>query len=136
MRVLLHALIAAVIIFLPLVEVLGQTPGGVNTNLSVWLKADNGPEKSPGVPAVAGDAISRWLDVSGNARHYVVVAGPTLAGSSLNFNSSVEILNGGFDAPAGSELGTNWTIFTISKKLASDPDGRARKWQLKHEERL
>ncbi len=101
-----------------------QTPGGVNTNLSIWLKADNGPERSVGVPATAGDAISRWLDVSGNARHYVVVAGPTLAGSALNFNAGVEILNGGFDAPAGSELGANWTIFTISKKLASDPDGR------------
>jgi hypothetical protein len=36
----------------------------------------------------------------------------------------VQILSGGFDAPAGAALGNNYTMFMVAKKLASDDNGR------------
>lgn len=101
-----------------------QSPGGVSTGLNVWLKANNGVEEAVGDPAENGDAITRWLDNSGNGRHYNAVVGPTFRTAIQNFNPMIEILSGGFDAPAGSELSIDWTTFFISKKLASDNNGR------------
>jgi hypothetical protein len=101
-----------------------QSPGAVNSNLSIWLKANAGPEEAVGNPAESGDALTRWLDQSPNGRHYIPVAGPTLLDNALNFNPAVQILSGGFDAPAGAELTSDWTVITISRKLASDADGR------------
>ncbi len=98
-------------------------PGGI-PGLNVWLKANLGPEKAVGVPAGNGDAITSWKDKSGFGHDYSVVAGPTLVANTINFNPMVEILSGGFDAPAGSELSTDWTVFFISQKLASQPVGR------------
>ncbi len=99
-------------------------PGGIAGNLSVWLKANAGLEKTGNVPAANGDAIVRWVDQSGAGKNYTAVAGPTLQSSTLNFNPSAEILAGGLDAPVGSELSNDWTVFTISQKLASDNNGR------------
>lgn len=101
-----------------------QSPGNVSSGISVWLKADAGVEEGPGDNAEHGDAITTWLDQSGNGRHYVAVAGPTLQTISLNYNSAVQILAGGFDAPVTAPLGTNWSVFFVSKKLASDNNGR------------
>lgn len=102
-----------------------QSPGAVGTaNLSIWLKANAGTEEAVGDPAESGDALTRWLDQSPNGRHYISVAGPTLLDNALNFNPAVQILSGGFDAPPGAELAADWTVITISRKLASDPDGR------------
>lgn len=101
-----------------------QGPGGVGTNLSIWLKANSGPEEAVGNPAESGDVLTRWLDQSSSGLHYIPVTGPTLLDDAINFNPAVQILSGGFDAPAGSELTGDWTIITVSKKLASDQDGR------------
>lgn len=102
----------------------GQSPGGVSTNLGLWLKADNGPENSSNLPAANGEGIATWRDRSGLGRDYAGVAGPTLVAGALNNNAAVEILAGGFDGPAAAALGTNWTLFTVSQKLASDNNGR------------
>lgn len=99
-------------------------PGGIAGNLTVWLKANNGLQKAGNIAAANGDAVVRWVDQSGFGRDYTAVAGPTLQSNTLNFNPSAEILAGGFDAPAGSELSNNWTVFFISQKLASDNNGR------------
>ncbi|HMJ71053.1 MAG TPA: T9SS type A sorting domain-containing protein [Cyclobacteriaceae bacterium] len=115
------ALIAA---FLISCSAFAQSPGAVNTNLSIWLKANTGAEEAVGNPAESGDALTRWLDQSPNGLHYIPAAGPTLLDDALNFNPAVQILSGGFDAPAGSELSADWTVITISRKLASDFDGR------------
>jgi len=104
--------------------VYAQSPGGVSSNLSLWLKADNGPENASVLPANNGDPVIIWRDRSGLGRDYVGVAGPTLVSNVLNFNPAVEILSGGFDAPATAALTTNWSIFTVSQKLASDNNGR------------
>ena len=89
-------------------------PGGVPGDLVVWLKAENA---TPGL----------WTDNSGNGNDYTGVGTPTVVtngDSTSNYNPFVEILNGGYDAPAGSELGTEYTIITVATKLASDNDGR------------
>jgi hypothetical protein len=114
----------AILVVVQVSSLYAQTPGGVSTGLNVWLKANNGVEEAVGDPAENGDAITRWLDNSGNGRHYNSVVGPTFRTAIQNFNPMVEILSGGFDAPAGSELSTDWTTFFISKKLASDNNGR------------
>ncbi|MFN4947020.1 MAG: beta strand repeat-containing protein, partial [Chryseotalea sp.] len=101
-----------------------QTPGGVSANLSLWLKADNGPENISALPASNGEAVITWRDRSGLGRDYIGVAGPTLVSNVLNFNPAVEILSGGFDAPVSAALTTNWSVFTVSQKLASDNNGR------------
>jgi hypothetical protein len=82
-------------------------PGGI-AGLNVWLKADAGTN------ALA----SSWKDKSGNGLDYATVAGPTVIANSLNFNPTVEILNGGFNAPNGSELTNSWSMFYIYKKIS------------------
>lgn len=101
-----------------------QAPGGVATNLGLWLKADNGPENSSNLPAANGEGVAMWRDRSGLGRDYTGVAGPTLVTGVLNNNAAVQILAGGFDAPVAAALGTDWTVFTVSQKLASDNNGR------------
>ena len=99
-------------------------PGGIAGNLTVWLKANAGLERAGNVAASNGDALVRWVDQSGFGRNYTAVAGPTMQSNTLNFNPAAEILAGGFDAPVGSELSNDWTVFFISQKLASDNNGR------------
>lgn len=92
----------------------GATPGGISSNIIVWLRADVGTDNIG----------TQWEDQSGNDNHYTTVTGPSVISSDENFQPAVEILSGGFNAPSGAELGTNWTMFFVSKLLASDSDGR------------
>ena len=48
----------------------GQAPGGVNTNLTLWLKADAGTTGSPTVTA--------WDDQSGNGNNTTASGDPQL----------------------------------------------------------
>ncbi len=90
------------------------SPGYIVEGLSVWLKSDAG----------TGSIATSWEDQSAYGRDYATVTGPTVVSNSDNFYPMVEILSGGFDAPAGSELGTDWSLFFVSRQLASDTDGR------------
>lgn len=91
-----------------------QGPGNVTSNLNVWLKANAG----------TGSIGTSWQDQSAALNHYTTVAGPTIQSNVLNFNPAVEILSGGFNAPAGAALASDWSIFFVSQKLASDNNGR------------
>jgi hypothetical protein len=44
-----------------------QFPGGVDTSIILWLKADTGVEEFSGNPAENGDSIAVWRDLSGNS---------------------------------------------------------------------
>ncbi|MDQ6482134.1 T9SS type A sorting domain-containing protein [Dyadobacter sp. LHD-138] len=88
-------------------------PGGVNTDLRVWLKSDNGF-----TPA-------QWNDNSGNINNYTQTnAGrqPFTAATTYNFNPVIDFGTTGADArfmvvPAGkpySANGTNSSIFTVN----------------------
>ena len=93
-----------------------ESPGGISSNMLVWLKAGSG----------TGSLNTSWNDQSGNGYNYTTVTGPTLitADSAFNYQPVVEITDGGFDAPAGAELGNEWTVIFVSRLLQSDTDGR------------
>ncbi|MCP4520658.1 MAG: choice-of-anchor D domain-containing protein [Cytophagales bacterium] len=82
----------------------------------VWLRADEG----------TNNLATQWEDQSGNNNHYTTVSTPSLniGDSTSNYNPYIDILDGGFNAPAGAELGNEYTIITVAKKLPSDYDGR------------
>ena len=94
------------------------SPGGVETNLSLWLKAnDNG-----GI-TTDGTAITTWADQSGGSNNGTNVGAPTYeddASSQINFNGSIA-LNGttdGFDLPNGT-LSINdddYSYYAVIKK--------------------
>ncbi|MGC9342329.1 MAG: arabinofuranosidase catalytic domain-containing protein, partial [Bacteroidales bacterium] len=100
-----------------------SAPGKVINDLNVWLRADKGVENSSGLPAADGESVTVWRN-SKNDLDYTAVPGPTLEENTLNFNPSVDIISGGFNAPAGSELSDDYTLFFVSQKLDSDIDGR------------
>lgn len=89
-------------------------PGGITDELFLWLKADAGTSSIG----------TSWADQSCNGFDYSTVLGPTKESSDWNYNPAIEILSGGFDAPAGAELGTDWTVIFVSKLLDSDNNGR------------
>lgn len=90
-----------------------------STGLQLWLQADAGVESAPGTPAAAGDAVSGWLDQSGNGRHFSnesVVGRPLFQSSvtngrpALSFNGEDQWLQG---VPMPS-LGSNgMTVFAV-----------------------
>lgn len=66
----------------------GQNPGGVSTNLQLWLKADAGTST-----ATDGMAISQWDDQSGNAKHAVqatAINQPIYTQVGNNFNPAID----------------------------------------------
>ncbi len=93
-----------------------SSPGGVGNGLLVWLKADQGTDNIG----------TKWEDQSGNGNHYTTVSGPILSAgdSSSNYNPFIEINSGGFNAPQGTELGEEYTIICVAKKMESDANGR------------
>lgn len=96
------------------VNVASIGPAGITGELLLWLKADIGTSSIG----------TSWEDQSCNGFDYTTVTGPSKESSDWNYNPAIEILSGGFNAPAGSELGTDWTVFFVSKLMASDNDGR------------
>lgn len=95
-------------------NVASDGPAGLTDELHVWLKADAG----------TGSIGTSWQDQSCNGFDYTTVAGPTVETDGWNYNKVIEIASGGFDAPSGAELGTDWTIFFVSALLSSDNNGR------------
>lgn len=89
-----------------------QSPGGVSSNLQVWMKADAGLTTS-------GNNITAWKDQSANAFSPAVAGGPPQAGSFINFNPVVKITgsgtNGGyFRIPTNAPNFSNMNVTTGS----------------------
>ena len=79
-----------------------QSPGGVSTNLSLWLKADVGT-------TTVGADVNAWADQSGNgytADQSGNTHRPTLVSNTLNFNPSVNYGAGANDI--GFDLGSDF----------------------------
>ncbi|UTN03278.1 cadherin-like beta sandwich domain-containing protein [Flavobacterium bizetiae] len=70
--------------------VMAQSPGGVASNLKLWLKAN-----SSVTPAIQGAAVTAWNDLSGGSNHATipaltpVVLNPTYQQNTFNFNPSI-----------------------------------------------
>jgi hypothetical protein len=115
-------LIVILFVILFSVPALSQSPGGVGVSdgLSVWLRADAGTAST-----VDGSATGNWIDQSGNSNDYTVVGTPTIETQELNFNPSIQIIgNTGFNAPLGAALSVQNSLIFVSKKIASDVNGR------------
>ena len=80
-------LLPTLAVFLSL-NAFSQSPGGVNANLKMWLKANTG---------VTGTTnVSNWADQSGsgnNATQGVVANQPSLVTNDLNFNPTINSFN-------------------------------------------
>jgi uncharacterized repeat protein (TIGR01451 family) len=89
-------------------------PGGVATNLSLWLKADAG---------LTTGATMTWLDQSGNghnASQSVAASQPTLHSNAINFNPSLVFANNrnNFLSVASPALPTgniSYTVFGVAR---------------------
>ncbi|GAB5525031.1 MAG: hypothetical protein Roseis2KO_29030 [Roseivirga sp.] len=63
------------------------SPGGVEDNLTLWLKADDGPDVT-----TDGSNVNTWTDKStgGNDATSVVSSEPSFAATSINFNPTLD----------------------------------------------
>ncbi|MGG7468303.1 beta strand repeat-containing protein [Chryseobacterium arthrosphaerae] len=89
-----------------------QSPGGISSNLQVWMKADAGLSTS-------GNNITAWKDQSANAYSPAVVGGPPQAGSFINFNPVVkftgsDVTGGYFRIPTNAPNFSNMNVTTGS----------------------
>ncbi|MFM2268709.1 MAG: hypothetical protein RL757_2150, partial [Bacteroidota bacterium] len=102
-------LLSSLLIFSVFNTVFGQSPGGVNTNLRVWLKAN------------AGFTPAAWTDQSGAGNTYTqtnATRQPSLAAANgaFNFNPSVNFNSHFMVVPSGKPFtanNKNGTVFVI-----------------------
>ena len=83
-------------------------PGGISTNLRLWLKADAGAMNGAS-PATNGQVLTAWQDQSGSGNHFsaptpegVVTGAPTWISNAANFNPAL-----GFNGTQGLQLLSN-----------------------------
>jgi len=99
------------------------SPGGVVSNLSLWLRADIGVYSDTGIPAADGNALGTWLDQSGHGRDGSAVNLPTFNHLDVNFNPSVTFngTNNYFDLPIGilDNGNTNYSIVSVQRQTAT-----------------
>ncbi len=89
-------------------QVRGQAPGGVTSNLKLWLKADAGVTQSSGV--------SQWNDQSGNSLNATSGAGtrPAFVSNGLNFNPTLQ-----FDGSTHRMVTPTTSLFTANNSPVS-----------------
>ena len=106
----------------PLAPITGFSgPGGVGDSLSneIWLRADRGPVKDGGLPAIDGDRVRIWKDQSGNHHDPTqpsVSGQAVLAGSSVGTMPSLRFdgANTNYIHEMGA-LSAPLTIFAVSR---------------------
>ncbi len=106
------------LLFFTVQSLVAQSPGGVSTNLSLWLKADAG---------VTGTSpITNWQDQSINNTAYTVAGGDVLTLNPVfsNFNPSVSfpgLLNGGLTTSLASALAiSTGDVYVVFNSLGND----------------
>ncbi len=96
---------------------LAQTgsPGGIATDLSLWLRAD------AGITVTVGSQVGPWGDQSGDSNNATATGAPVLT-NGINFNPSI-YYNGvdGHDMP--NSLTNQYTVFTVAR-LQGTQNGR------------
>ncbi len=70
-----------------------QGPGGVSSNLELWLKGDTGTFSDAGctTPTTSGGGIGCWQDQSGNGNHPTINDVPTYTPNAANHNPVVRL---------------------------------------------
>ncbi|MFZ4786241.1 MAG: hypothetical protein ACOYLH_12250, partial [Flavobacteriales bacterium] len=94
-----------------------QSPGGVSSDLQIWLKADAGTSGT-----ADGDLLTYWNDQSGNGTNATQSGGasaqPRFKTNIMNGHPAIEF-NGGarFFNINYSSLGSTYTIITVAKRV-------------------
>ncbi|MFM7725792.1 MAG: hypothetical protein ACKO7B_03760, partial [Flavobacteriales bacterium] len=95
---------------------LAQSPGGVSSGLTVWLK----PDASGMTPAADGSAVGTWNDASGLANHATqatLANQPQYYNNVFNGNPALKLTSNRFLNIDFSEINnTNYTIITVSQR--------------------
>ena len=96
---------------------LSQSPGGVSSGLTVWLKPD------AIAPVADGTGIASWNDASGlanTAAQTTVAARPQYYNNVFNGHGAIRTSSTRFFTIDFSEINdTNYTIITVNKRLAA-----------------
>jgi hypothetical protein len=110
---------------------IAQSPGGVSSNLSVWIRADASSTLSPG-----SGSLNSWTYFNNSSNAYTATAGsqPTVAPSSFNFLPSVSFNGTQFmSGPAGTgapipALSLAYSVFAVWSSTAPVGSGNQRVW--------
>lgn len=104
--------------FLPIVSLLAQSPGGVSSGLVLWLKGDAGTSST-----IDGAFLSAWNDQSGGGRNATQVTGsaqPKLKKFAMNGNPAIETSSARyFNVPLTVLNNSRYTIFTVVKRASA-----------------
>lgn len=103
------------LLFIYISNVFSQSPGGVNANLELWLKADVG--------VTGGASVSQWNDQSSNGYHATSLGTlqPNSIIETINFNQTISF-DGTTDSMKGPSGNTalnsdETTFFTVYRRL-------------------
>ncbi|HEV9035066.1 MAG TPA: T9SS type A sorting domain-containing protein [Puia sp.] len=108
-----------------------QSPGGVSTNLSVWLKADNSSTLSP-----TTGSLNSWTYSNNGSNSYTAAAGqqPTVAANTFNFLPSIafngtQFMSGPAGASAPIPAGQmNYSVFAVWSSTTASGGANERIW--------
>ncbi|MFY7972284.1 MAG: hypothetical protein ACOVOO_10105 [Flavobacteriales bacterium] len=107
-----------VLMLLPMMGLLAQSPGGVSTGLVLWLKGDAGTSST-----VDGAFLSSWNDQSGggrNATQTTASGQPKLKKFAMNGNPAIETSSARFfNVPLTVLNNSRYTIFTVVKRASA-----------------
>ncbi len=96
-------------------------PGGVSTDLTLWLDADDAATlyQEPGCMnlATAGQGVGCWQDKSGQNNHVTGTAEPTVLAASLNGKTTLDFASDSLATPDGDQITSNtgYTKFAVVK---------------------
>ncbi|GAA4901402.1 hypothetical protein GCM10023311_28880 [Flaviramulus aquimarinus] len=93
-------------------------PGGITTNLELWLKADTGVEQAASVAAVNNDQVLNWLDNTVNTNDATQTTGvnkPIFKDNTINFNPTVDFDGTSHEMAASTATNDEITIFAVAE---------------------
>ncbi len=93
-------------------------PGGITTNLELWLKADSGVEEAAGDSAENTDPVLNWLDITNNnndATQATLGNQPVFDEDGLNFNPVIDFDGDDFLPTSIISSNSDMTIFTVGE---------------------
>ncbi len=96
-----------------------KSPGGINTDLTLWLKADDGTNTTTN-----GGSITSWNDLSGNAHNATGTGDAKYNTHWSNFNPALDF-TGTVDPISGNVTRTNGTastLFVVAEQTSSNSD--------------
>ena len=94
-----------------------QSPGGINTDLKLWLKANYGVEEDISDSAEDSDDVKRWLDNTVNANHAIQITNskrPTYYQGGINFNPIINFDGSNHELKSSIVANSVMTVFAIT----------------------